>query len=142
MPLGPDNGINSRSFFRVFPSGARASDRFVVPAGKELVITDVSWAAPYFLSATTPQVGTSAMLKLAIHKPSGQHQIVVFESKPVAITADNATAQLGTTETMTAGIRIGAWRILCASIDSQGAGFDAGVLDPSGVYVHGYLIAR
>jgi hypothetical protein len=141
-PFDATKGINARSFFRIWPSGARAQRPFIVPPGRDLVVTDVSWAAPYFLSSTAPVVGASAMLKLAVHRPNGQHQIVVFESQPMAITPENASAQLGTTEYMTTGIRVGPWRVLCAAVDDQGAGFDAGTLDPAAVYLHGRLVSR
>ena len=135
-------GINARSFFRIWASGDRADSKFVVPAGKELVVTDVSWAAPWFVSGTRPVVGQSAILKLAIHIRNGTHKMVSFISSPVVITGENQSARIGTTEHMTAGFRVGPNRILCASVDNKAAGFDAGTLDPGNVYVYGYLISR
>ena len=45
-------------------------------------------------------------------------------------------------EYLTAGFRVGSYKILCASIDDQAAGFDAGTLDPGLVQVNGYLINK
>lgn len=134
--------IAARSFYRIWASGDRADNRFIVPRGKELVVTDVSWSAPWFVTGTQPIVGQSALLKLAIHASGGAHKIVSFISEPVVITGENQSARIGTTEYMTAGFRVGPSKILCAAIDSRAAGFDKGTLDPGGVYVNGYLINK
>ena len=134
-------GIAHRSFKRIFPWGA-VSRKFVVPAGKHLVVTDVSWTAPYFVTGTTPVSGESAMLKLAIHTPDGDHKVQIFVSTPVVITPQNQSAKVGTSEHMTTGFRVGAGRILCASISNVAAGFDAGTLDPELIFLNGYLVAQ
>jgi hypothetical protein len=134
-------GIAHRNFQRIFPSGER-SRRFVVPAGKHLVVTDVYWTAPYFVTGTIPVSGESAMLKLAIHAPNGDHKAQIFVSTPVVISPRNQSAKVGTSEHMTTGFRVGAGKILCASISNLAAGFDAGTLDPETIFLNGYLVAQ
>jgi hypothetical protein len=140
-PANPPR-INKRSFYRVDPWGNIPSTKFKIPKGKELVITDVTWNAPYsFSSSPTPLIiGDSAVLKLGIHKASdGSHIIIPFESRPVPITTENHR-RVGSTEFMASGFRVGHGRILCAIVDDVGAGLTAGKYDPSLVTLHGYLI--
>lgn len=125
-------------YHRVSPSGALASQSFVVPRGKVLLVTDIQWS-----SVELPQAGFSAgrvlRMRLRSQLADGTDSRLVFISAPVEITAANNAGKLGTSETLRAGLAVGAGREICPSTLAEGL-IGSSVHTPSTSFLRGILV--
>lgn len=108
------DGLSSGLFRIKEPSGGESQQEFIVPAGKELVITDVVWAAVPGTSAGWID-GRSLAGRLEVFTETGDKTGDVFDL-PIVITPSGETGSYqGGSANLTAGLRIASRRILCPS---------------------------
>lgn len=137
--------FKDRAFYRVFADGTQATEPFVVPPKRYLVITDLEWSAyggsgGNDLSPFT--AGNSLHMDLWLLNPDlGDLYQHVFSSAPLVLDANAATAILGGSEHMTSGILVGPSVNICPSASQRQRNFGATAYIDN-VILHGYLIAK
>jgi len=134
---GSDCGDN-RNFFRVFANGVKGGVPFKVPAGKNLVVTDVQWQA---VPSPNPSFVANEAVRAIIQVLDDTTKRTVFYSAPVFVTSANSSALLGGGEHLIAGFRVGQQRSLCADAFAQGIGISRNH-SAGTVFLMGYLIAK
>lgn len=107
---------NDRSFYKIFPTGVRATTVYQVPVGKYLVVTDVVWVAVPSPTSFTP--GRVVTMRLDVYNPTGTYNGTPFRSPPQLITSEHGS-MVGNSEHLTAGVRIEQRKLLCAYAISE-----------------------
>ena len=126
---------NPVNLFRWFPNGTIAKDRFKVPNGKNLIITDIYWEG-------APRTGPgSAGTATQLHLWYLDNTDPFLRSTPVTNSVATETALVGGSEHLIAGLRIPPGKVICGRItdvDTHGS------RDRSlgAVSLHGYLVKQ
>jgi hypothetical protein len=128
---GSTASFRNRILVRMFPDGTTSMDEFEVPAGRNLVITDVTWRTSGMTTGNDPlSVGESLDLQLSVGNTS-----VISTTD----TIDTAGGRPGASVHLVSGVAVGPGAALCPSAAELSAtGFTAVGLGP--VVVNGYLI--
>jgi hypothetical protein len=105
------------NLYRVISNGDRETVPFQVPAGRYLVVTDVTWSAQglggKFWAAQTLR------LDVKLRKPRESWGRVVYQSPPEAVPSDLVGALLGASDHLTAGFVIGPGVAICPDAYQQ-----------------------
>jgi hypothetical protein len=107
---------NNRSFYRLWATGGTSSFVYKVPNGMFLVVTDVMWQAVPSPTSFTP--GRVVTMRLDVRNADGSYNGSPFRSAPVLVTSEHGS-MLGGSEHLTAGVRIGPGKELCAYAISE-----------------------
>lgn len=129
------SGIVTGPFVRVSPNGNLANSEFEVPAGRELVMTDVVWAA------SRSWQGRAAKVRLRSLAASGSSAIL-FDT-PYILEPDSGTRVITGSVNLTTGARLASRRKLCVEQISREA--EVFARDNNAlvqVEVYGYLIDK
>lgn len=134
---------NSAIFVRRFANGTEAPNRFRVPNGKILIITDLIWdVQPGPSVLNTFVAGRTLNVQISSRTSSGQDNRVAFRSSPINLTEALAGPnRVGGSTHIIAGVRVGSGRVLCATAASISPGASTVHLVRS-AEIHGYLVNR
>jgi hypothetical protein len=140
-PSGPNPcgtlSFQNRSFFRVLPNATMSTLPFVVPQGRNLVVTDVEWSAYGGPLGTVPlAVGTTLRLKIFLVAGASSGQ--VFSSRGITLDANSAAGRPGSSEQLTAGFVVGPGVSICPYVYQETPSFGASVYI-DGIILRGYL---
>lgn len=129
--------FNDRALYRVWPDGTRSPDVFTVPAGRQLVITDVEWTVSGLTTGSPLTAGATARLRLQIS--SGTIANTVFLSRSVEVGPERGS--VSGSDQLTTGFVVGANTAICPGATEFGANIvrSAQLLE---VVLRGYLIDR
>ena len=124
---------------RFFPSGILT--KFVIPAGRALVVTDVEWIAlpqPPALELP-PGHGVSMRIRLETgsQNPSEKHE--AFRSRTIPITEETRFNRPGSSEQLTTGFVVGPNVVMCP-LGLASDTFGGSDLPLEQVILRGYLI--
>jgi hypothetical protein len=128
---GATSSFRNRILVRMSPDGTTSMDEFEVPAGRNLVITDVTWRTSGKTTTGDPlTVGNSLDLLLLVGNAS-----VISATD----TIDTATGRPGASVHLVSGVAVGPGPKLCPSAaEVRPNGFTAVGL--GAVVINGYLI--
>jgi len=105
---------------RVFSNGTRVRP-FSIPAGSDLVVTDVSWEIVWEDTAAFPQPGTQASFSIALVNSTGSPHAVFLASSIVPQYSSGAgLVESGGSEHMTAGFVVSSTTTMEAATDGTG----------------------
>jgi hypothetical protein len=140
-PSGPNPcgtlSFLDRSFFRVFPNATTSALPFVVPPGRNLVVTDVEWSAYGGPLGTSPLVA-GRTLRLKIFLVAGASSGQVFSSRGITLDSNSAAGRPGSSEQLTAGFVVGPGVSICPVVNQEDPSFGAAVFI-DGIVLRGYL---
>jgi len=124
-------------FLEVRSSGTTSNNEYLVPAGAELVITDITWSA---LPDGATWSGENYQAAVFTYLDDGQFNARAIVLPPVPQPSGGSSA-MGSHFQLTAGARIASRRHLCANVRSIFAlGVDNGQLRNMDIY--GYLVIK
>ncbi|MGD2064168.1 MAG: hypothetical protein PVF51_11370 [Nitrospirota bacterium] len=128
---GGTGSFRNRILVRMSPDGTTSTDEFEVPAGRNLVITDVTWRTSGLTTLGDPlSVGESLALQLSV----GNASVI-----STADTIDTAGGRPGASVHLVSGVAVGPGAGLCPSAaELSPTGFFAVGL--GSVVINGYLI--
>lgn len=106
-----------RAYHRVNLDGTFDSSEFVVPADHTLFLTDISFGVAD--SPTDLFSGRTLRLELRAQNADGGNIQIVYYSPKVDLTSANNGGRPGANESLTAGIAIGAGRVVCAEVSNS-----------------------
>ena len=106
-----------RAYHRVNLDGTTDSTGFVVPANHTLLLYDIEWEASRH--PTQFYVGWVLMLWLIAMNPNGLGGQYVYYSPKIENTTRNQNGKLGASDSVTAGVAVGAGRIVCAYVTNS-----------------------
>lgn len=128
----------------VRPNGAVDTKEFVVPAGQELIITDISWEArPRDFDDWLPDRAANVVLELR-DKDGSLVKSDFFRTSSVDTRA-GTKAVVGTVEALAGGLRVGSRRTLCiGGYEAGGTGnlYGRKVFNLRNASVLGYFVTR
>ena len=101
--------FNDRALFRVLPDGTRASEPFTVPAGRNLVITDVEWTVDALSTGLSLVPGGTVRTRLQIGSGSTFNQ--VFFSRTVEVGSESG--RITGSEHLTTGVVVAPKTAIC-----------------------------
>ena len=132
----PDNNQGLRSFFRLKATGERETAPFVVPSGKRLIITDVSWVAS---PRPNSQFHAGRLLRIYLNTrhPGGAAGGEFYISDGLHVTT-TTSALLGGSDHFNSGIAIAPGRVICARASTIHSG-GSSTHFPQEVRISGYL---
>jgi hypothetical protein len=134
-PLTESGSFKGKGLFRVFPDGTLASDPFTVPAGRQLVITDVEWTVASTLSNASLQPGWIVRVLLRIG--SGTTFNLVFLARTVQVGSAGGLVQ--GSEQLTTGFVVGPNTAICPGSAEQSSSSGIGTKLHE-LVLRGYLI--
>lgn len=132
----PSASFNKRGLFRILPDGTRASEPFAVPAGRQLVVTDVEWTVDALSSGLSLTAGATVRTRLQIG--SGSTFEPVFLSRTVLVGSERSA--VSASEQLATGFAVAPSTAICP----QATEFGASVLRAARVIeiaLRGYLIS-
>jgi len=141
--VGPDptncsavEPVGNKEYRRLFPDGTQATEEFIVPAGKVLVITDFDVIVSNGVDAF--DVGRTVISTILIN-PTQRVSTWYHSTEGVKITADNAGGPVAISENLGSGIVVGAGSFVCPqSFQMTGIGFNDARTENS--VMRGYLM--
>jgi hypothetical protein len=101
--------FKGRALFRTWPDGTQASDPFTVPAGRQLVITDVEWTVDALATGLPLTTGDTVRTRLQIG--SGATFNSVFLSRTVEVGAGRGA--VSASEQLTTGFVVASNTAIC-----------------------------
>lgn len=105
---------------RVKATGDLADEPFVVPAGKQLIVTDITWYGRPRANATFVP-GRSLLARVLVYPSSAPTSLrEVHRTPPVMVTSETASSLLGSSQSLTSGLRIAAKNGVCLSVINVG----------------------
>ncbi len=127
--------FSGRGLFRLLPDGTRATERFVVPAGRQLVITDVEWTVDALTTGAQLTAGGTVRTRLQIG--SGTTFNSVFLSRTVRVGSERSA--VSGSEQLTTGFAVGSGAAICPGSTEFGPNIvrSARILE---IVLRGYLI--
>ena len=127
--------FTDKALFRVLPDGTRASEPFTVPAGRQLVITDVEWTVDALSTGLSLIPGGTVRTRVQIG--SGDTFNQVFMSGTVEVGTESG--RITGSEQLTTGFVVAPKTAICpASAEfSSNAVISARLLE---IVLRGYLI--
>jgi hypothetical protein len=106
----PLNGsFKGRGLFRLLPDGTPASEPFAVPAGRQLVITDVEWSVDALTTGLPLTPGATVRTRLQIG--SGTTFNTVFLSRTVVVGSERGN--VSASEQLTTGFVVASNTAIC-----------------------------
>ena len=117
------NCVQSGSQFdmvRVKATGDLADEPFVVPAGKQLIVTDITWyGRPRDNASFTP--GRSLLARVLVYPSSAPTSLrEVHRTPPVMLTDATTSSLLGSSQSLISGLRIAEKNGMCLSVIAIG----------------------
>ncbi|MEO1080947.1 MAG: hypothetical protein AAFY29_15425 [Pseudomonadota bacterium] len=109
--------VNDQAYRRISLNGSLDPNEFVVPAGRVLLITDVSWSGVHGTATFVP--GRVLQMLLTSRNPDGSNFVVIYYSPKIEITEANKNGRLGANENLTTGAIVGPGRIVCSAVGNQ-----------------------
>jgi len=132
----PTASFKDRALFRVLPDGTRASDPFMVPGGRQLVITDVEWTVDALATGLPLTPGATVRTRLQIGSATTFNP--VFLSRTVEVSSERGS--VSGSEQLTTGFVVASNTAICPG----SAEFSAGAVKSARLIelvVRGYLIS-
>ena len=128
--------FKDRALFRVFADGTRASDPFLVPAARQLVITDVEWTVDALATGFPLVPGETVRTRLQIG--SGTTFNTVFLSRTVEVGSERGN--VSGSEQLTTGFVVASNTVICPGSAEVGSNTtkSARLLE---LVLRGYLIS-
>jgi hypothetical protein len=109
-PVCPSSAsFQGRGLFRLLPDGTKATERFVVPAGRQLVITDVEWTVDALPTGGPLTAGATVRTRLQIG--SGTTFNPVFLSRTVLVGSERGA--VSGSEQLTTGFAVASGTAIC-----------------------------
>jgi hypothetical protein len=133
----PFNGsFKGRGLFRLFPDGTPAPEPFAVPAGRQLVITDVEWTVDALITGLPLTPGETVRTRLRIG--GGTTFNTVFLSRTVVVGSESG--RVSASEQLTTGFVVASNTAICpdSAEDGSGALKAARLIE---IVLRGYLIS-
>jgi hypothetical protein len=132
----PTASFNKRGLFRILPDGTRASEPFAVPAGRQLVITDVEWTVDALITGAPLTAGATVRTRLQIG--SGTTFDPVFLSRTVLVGSERGA--VSASEQLTTGFAVAPNTAICPHSTEFGPNLvrSARLLE---IVLRGYLIS-
>jgi hypothetical protein len=127
--------FSGRALFRVWPDGTRATEPFMVPGSRQLVITDVEWTVDGLPTGLGLTAGATVRTRLQIG--SGTTFDQVFLSRTVEVGPERGA--VSGTEQLTTGVVVASNTAICPGSTEFGASLvkSARLLE---LVLRGYLI--
>ena len=101
--------FKDKALFRVWPDGTLASEPFTVPAGRQLVVTDVEWTVDALATGLSLIPGETVRTRLQIG--SGMTFNQVFLSRSVEVGSERG--RVSGSEQLTTGFAVGSNTAIC-----------------------------
>lgn len=115
-PVCPPSGaFKGKGLYRVFPDGTLASEPFTVPAGRQLVVTDVEWTVGSTSQNLSLEPGWTVRVLLRIG--SGTTFNLVFLARTVQVGPAGGSVQ--GSEQLTTGFVVGPNTAICPGSAEQ-----------------------
>jgi hypothetical protein len=109
--------FKDKALFRVFPDGTMASDPFMVPSGRQLVITDVEWNVDRLASGYPLVAGFTVRTRVAIGNATTVN--TVFLSRTVQVGSERGA--VSGNEQLTTGFVVAPNTAMCPTSASFGS---------------------